>query len=275
MIRAITSHLRCILAGRRHHPSITAVLTVLAMLGLPVVALSAYSQQPARRAADTAGTVANVPDFSGVWRTVRTPAAPVPKEKAALRWVPAPGELPPLTPEYLEKFRQVETSRLSGSEETEPEAQCLPPGMPYFMQAQYGLEIVQGRDKVALFSEWMDAYRRIYLDGRKPPSDWDPSYFGYSTGRWEGDTLVVETVGLREDTVLDRYGSPHSDAMHITERIRLVEPNLLEDKITVYDSKAFTKPWEYVWRYRRAAPGTDELRENTCTEGLRYYAPAK
>jgi hypothetical protein len=207
-----------------------------------------------------------VPDFSGVWRVVRAPAAPVPPG-SSLRWVPAPGELPDFTPEYAERFRKVQVSRESGSEETEPEAQCLPPGMPYFMGAMYGLEIVQGRDKIALFSEWMDAYRRIYLDGRKPPNDLDPSYFGYSTGRWEGDTLVVETVSLRDDTVLDRYGSPHSDAMRITERIRLANPDLLEAKITVYDSKAFTKPWEVVRTYRRAVAGDDELRENTCTEG--------
>jgi hypothetical protein len=182
--------------------------------------------------------------------------------------VPAPGELPSFTPEFEAKYKKVEASREAGSEETEPEALCLPPGMPYFMQAQYGLEIVHGRDKIAFFSEWMDAYRRVYLDGRKPASDLDPSYFGYSTGHWEGDTLVVETVGLRADTVLDRYGSPHSDAMRISERIRLVEPDLLEDKITVYDSKAFTKPWEYAWRYRRAGRDNDELHENTCTEGL-------
>lgn len=245
MITAITSRLHSF-----------ALVTVLGLTGLVPFA---YSQQ--------ARPAAPVPDFSGVWRTVRAPAAPVPKG-STLRWVPAPGELPAFTPEYEAKFKKVQMSRESGSEETEPEAQCLPPGMPYFMQAQYGLEIVQGRDKIAFFSEWMDAYRRVYLDGRKMPEDFDPSYFGYSTGHWEGDTLVVETTGLRGDTVLDRYGSLHSDAMRISERIRLVNPNLLEDKITVYDSKAFTKPWEYVWTYRRAAPGSDELRENTCTEGL-------
>jgi hypothetical protein len=235
--------------------SILAASALLLLIGLPGFAPLAYSQQEAR------------PDFSGVWRTVRRPNAPVPPG-STLRWVPAPGDIPAFTPEYLEKFKKVKESRESGSKETEPEANCLPPGMPYHAWAQYGLEIVQGRDKIALFSEWMDAYRRIYLDGRKVPSDWDPSYNGYSTGHWEGDTLVVETVGLREDKVLDRYGSPHSDALRITERIRLVDPNTLEDKLTVHDPKAFTKPWDYTVTYRRAAPGDDELRENTCTEGF-------
>jgi hypothetical protein len=141
--------------------------------------------------------------------------------------------------------------------------------MPYFTLAQYGLEVVQSKDKIAFFSEWMDAYRRVYLDGRTMPKDLDPSYSGYSTGRWQGETLVIETVNLRDDTVLDRYGSPHSDVMRITERIRLTAPDVLEDSMIVYDSKAFTKPWEVVRRYRRAGKGNDELHENTCTEGLR------
>jgi hypothetical protein len=140
--------------------------------------------------------------------------------------------------------------------------------MPWFMGAQYGLEIVQSRDKIIFFSEWMDAYRRVYMDGRRVPPDWDPAYNGYSTGRWEGDTLVVETVGLREDTTLDRYGSPHSDAMRITERIRLTAPDVLEDRITVTDPKAFTKPWEFTRSYRKQRPPNDELRENTCAESL-------
>jgi hypothetical protein len=213
------------------------------------------------------GNGAHAPDFSGVWRTINPPAAP--REGTTLRWRPAAGELPPLTAEYMEKYKKVQASRESGSEETEPVARCLPPGMPYFTNAQYGLEIVQSKDKIGFFSEWMDAYRRVYLDGRTMPKDFDPSYMGYSTGRWEGDTLVVETVNLRDDTVLDRYGSPHSDAMRITERIRLTAPDMLEDAHIVYDPKAFTKPWEFVRRYRRTAKGNDELHENTCTEGLR------
>lgn len=212
------------------------------------------------------GGKASTPDFSGVWRTINAPAAP--REGTTLRWLPAPGELPPLNAQYMERYKKIQASRESGSESTEPVARCLPPGMPYHTLAQYGLEIVQSKDKVALFSEWMDAYRRIYLDGRTLPKDLDPSYFGYSTGHWEGDTLVVETVNLRDDTVLDRYGSPHSDAMRVTERIRLVDANTLEDVVTTYDAKAFTKPWEVVRRYRRAGKGNDELHENTCTEGL-------
>ena len=230
------------------------------------VALASLHLQAQQQGEGGGGKTAT-PDFSGVWRTINAPAAP--REGTSLRWLPAPGELPPLNAAYMERYKKVQASRESGSEETEPVARCLPPGMPYFTLAQYGLEVTQSKDKIVFFSEWMDAYRRIYLDGRTMPKDLDPSYNGYSTGHWEGDTLVAETVNLRDDTVLDRYGSPHSDAMRITERIRLVDPNTLEDIVTTYDPKAFTKPWEVVRRYRRAGKANDELHENTCTEGLR------
>jgi hypothetical protein len=239
-----------------------ARLTVvaLAVMSLALVPFGMRAQEAGHAAAAK-------PDFSGVWRTINPPAAP--RVNTTLRWLPGNTELPPFNAEYQAKYKKVQESRESGSEETEPVARCLPPGMPYFMLAQYGLEIVQSRDKVGFFSEWMDTYRRVYLDGRTMPKEFDPSYNGYSTGRWEGDTLVVETVNLREETVLDRYGSPHSDAMRVTERIRLAEPEVLEDRMTVSDPKAFTKPWEVTHRYRRTRAGNDELHENTCTESLR------
>ena len=233
--------------------------SLAALLGLVMAAIPAEARQ-------TGEGNGVRPDFSGVWRTINPPAAP--RVNTTLRWLPGPGELPEFTPEYKRRYDAIQKSRESGSEETESVARCLPPGMPWFMGAQYGLEIMQARDKITMFSEWMDAYRRIYLDGRKMGADFDTAYNGYSTGRWEGDTLVVETINLRAETELDRYGSPHSDKMTIVERMRLVEPNVLEDVITVTDPAAFTKPWVKSWRYRRAMKGNDELHENTCTEGL-------
>ena len=90
---------------------------------------------------------------------------------------------------------------------------------------------------------------------------------GYSTGNWEGDTLVVETVGLHPDSFIEGF-SPHSDQMVVRERIRFIGPGLLEDRITVTDPKALTKPWETVRTYRKAGNGNDELREFACAEGL-------
>ena len=158
---------------------------------------------------------------------------------------------------------------MSGSYEYDPIANCLPPGMPHMMNMSYGMEIMQTKDKITFFSEWQDALRRVYLDGRKPSPKVlnDPTYAGYSTGHWEGDTLVVDTVALHPNSFIDN-SSPHSEEMTIKERIRFTAPGILEDRITVTDPKALTKPWETVHTYRKAERPNDELREFACAEGL-------
>ncbi len=99
------------------------------------------------------------------------------------------------------------------------------------MSMFYGMEVMQNKDKITFFSELNDAMRRVYLDGRKPSQKVldDPTYAGYSTGHWEGDTLVVDTVAIRGDTFIEGI-TPHSDAMTVSERIRFKEPGLLEDR---------------------------------------------
>jgi hypothetical protein len=178
---------------------------------------------------------------------------------------------PLLKPEYLAKWEMISKTRVAGSSEYDPVARCLPPGMPAMMSMAYGMEIMQNKDKITFFSELNDALRRVYLDGRTPSQKVldDPTYAGYSTGHWEGDTLVVDTVALRDDTFIEGF-TPHSDEMTVHERIRLLEPTLLEDQITVNDPKALVKPWETVKKYRKAKEkgGKDELREFACAEGL-------
>jgi hypothetical protein len=230
---------------------------------------------------------ATPPDFSGVYYPLQpfgrgragAPAGsgerkgppPRPTQSAPI----ADGSLgrapdaPLLTPEYMAKWEVMRKSRMSGSSEFDNTAKCLPPGMPAMMNMAYGMEVMQTRDKITFFSELNDALRRVYLDGRKPTQKIldDPTYAGYSTGHWEGDTLVVDTVALHPNSFMEGF-TPHSDAMTVKERIRLVEPDLLEDRIVVTDPKALTKPWETVKRYRKAKPGNDELREFACAEGL-------
>ncbi|HTA47367.1 MAG TPA: hypothetical protein VK789_33220 [Bryobacteraceae bacterium] len=176
---------------------------------------------------------------------------------------------PLLTPEYMAKWETIRKTRIAGSAEYDLTAKCLPPGMPAMMGMPYGMEILQTKDKITFFSELNDALRRVYLDGRKPSAKVldDPTYAGYSTGRWEGDTLVVDTVALNDISFVEGF-TPHSDQMTVHERIRFTQPGLLEDRITVNDPKAFTKPWETMHTYRRAGPGADELREFACPEGL-------
>jgi hypothetical protein len=183
-----------------------------------------------------------------------------------------PPDAPKLTPDYLAKWNVIAKSRISGSYEYDNIANCLPPGMPAMMSAAYGMEIMQDEQKITFFSEHQDALRRVYLDGRKPSQQVlsDPTYAGYSTGHWEGDTLVVDTVAITDKSFIDG-SSPHSAKMTVHERIRVVEPGVLEDQITVNDPEALTEPWQAVRRYRKAAYPNDQLREFACAEGLREH----
>jgi hypothetical protein len=235
------------------------------------------------------GTSGSAPDFSGVYYPVQQgrggqpPTAGAPPPAGAQRGGPPPRpttsapvsdgsqgrapDAPSLTPEYMAKWEMMRKSRMSGSYEFDNNARCLPPGMPAMMGMAYGMEVMQTKDKITFFSELNDALRRVYLDGRKPTPKIldDPTYAGYSTGHWEGDTLVVDTVALHPDSFIEGF-TPHSDAMTVKERIRFTGPGVLEDRITVTDPKALTKPLETVRTYRRASPPNDQLREFACAE---------
>jgi hypothetical protein len=215
------------------------------------------------------------PAAAGVGQPQGKPSGPPPRPTASAPLSDGsrgrtPDE-PTLTAEYMAKWQEISKSRIAGSSDYDLTAKCLPPGMPAMMNMAYGMEVMQTKDKITFFSELNDALRRVYLDGRKPSQKVldDPTYAGYSTGRWEGDTLVVETVALRDNTFIEGF-TPHSDAMTVHERIRFKEPGLLEDRISVTDAKALTKPWETVKTYRRASreKENDELREFACAEGL-------
>ncbi len=176
---------------------------------------------------------------------------------------------PKLTPEYMAKWEIIRKSRMSGSSEYDPVARCVPQGMPAMMGMGYGMEVMQNKDKITMFGEMNDQYRRIFLDGRTPSAKVlnDPTYTGYSTGHWEGDLLVVETVALNANSLLDA-ASPHSEKIKVRERIRFTSPDVIEDRMTITDPEALLEPYETVRTFRRAVPGNDELREAACPEGL-------
>jgi hypothetical protein len=264
--------------------------TALALVVASLAARAAIGNVAATAQDNQAATTAAPPDFSGVYYPVQQGrggpgrGAAVPPAGAA-RGGPPPRptqsaplsdgsrgrapDAPSLTPEYLAKWEVMRKSRIAGSYEFDNNAKCLPPGMPAMMNMPYGMEVMQTKDKITFFSELNDALRRVYLDGRKPSEKVldDPTYAGYSTGRWEGDTLVVETVALHPNSFIEGF-TPHSEAMTVKERIRPVGPGLLEDRITVTDPMALTRPWETVRTYRKASPPHDELREFACAEGL-------
>src|SRR5262245_7741274 len=235
-------------------------------------------------AASAPAAAGSRPNFAGVYYSANEAGAAPPPRRPPGQPLPPPTrssptadgsqgrgpDAPKLTPEYLAKWNVITKSRISGSYQYDNVANCLPPGVPAMMSAAYGMEIMQDEQKITFFSEHQDALRRVYLDGRKPTPEIlaDPTYAGYSTGRWEGDTLVVDTVALTTKSYIDG-SSPHSDKMTVHERLRFTEPGLLENQIVVTDPEALTEPWRVVRRYRKAAYPNDELREFACAEGLR------
>ncbi|HEY1307922.1 MAG TPA: hypothetical protein VGF24_30425 [Vicinamibacterales bacterium] len=241
------------------------------------------------------------PDFTGVYspidpfgqtrggRSAVPPPAPTPAPAAPSSATPSrgnavppprpvlvldgragrPDDAPKLTPEYLAKWEVIRKSRMAGSPEFDPNVRCVSGGMPNMMSMTYGMEVQHTKDKITIYGELNDVYRRIFLDGRKPSQKVldDPTFAGYSTGHWEGDTLVVDTVAIREDALFDTF-SPHSDQFTVRERIRFTSPGILEDRITSMDPKALVEPFTSVRTYRKVSAPNDELREFSCAEGL-------
>lgn len=189
------------------------------------------------------------PNLTGRWSRY-----PRPSETPDPRFVPPRAGEPDLKPPYAAAYADLRRRQRESEERGEPLATpgtaCLPTGMPGMMGAIYPLEILQTPGQVTVIEEANSEVRRIYL-GEKPPAadDVPPGYFGYSTGRWEGDTLVVETVGIKDSV---RYRDiPHSGAERIVERLHLVAPDILQDQITIDDPDHLVKPYVITFAYKR------------------------
>jgi hypothetical protein len=134
-------------------------------------------------------------------------------------------------------------TRLAANSKDDPDSRCLPLGPIKMHLHPYPRRIIQTPDLMVILFERDTAYRQIFTDGRALPQDPQPSFNGYSTGKWEGDTLVVQTNGIKDGTWLDVRGTPLTDAAKITERFRRPNFGKLEIDITVDDLKAYTRPW--------------------------------
>ncbi len=200
-------------------------------------------------------------DFQGLWKATGgigwTPGVP-----------PGAGQNPPLTPEYAKLFKGFLDAAAAGKPTGDVTASCLPPGMPRVMTMTYPMEIVQTDKQVNIFAEWLEQTRRIWLDGRPLDPEPDPTFYGQSTGHWEGDVLVSTTFGLRGDTNLEASGLPHSDALIVYEKIWLADEDTLKDEITLVDKKALTRPWTVTKEYKRAEPDF-KLMPYVCLENNR------
>jgi hypothetical protein len=183
------------------------------------------------------------PDLSGIWQLEARcppegcgdyPAAPEFADLGAR----LKGGLPyqPLAAELVEK-RAAQLGR------DDPVGSCRPAGAIRLLTFPPPRKILQLPGEVVILSERDVTYRQIFTDGRPLPHDPDPSWNGFSTGKWEGDTLIAQTIGVRDGTWLDRKGSPMTDAAKITERFRRVNYGRLEIEVTVDDPKAYIQPW--------------------------------
>ena len=166
------------------------------------------------------------------------------------------GQMPPLLPwaaELLEK-RLVDAEHDKAFANTA--SLCLPQGVPYMIHAAVGgpLQILETPGQVTLISEAYNEMWLIYLNKKHPPrEDLEPTYHGDSVGHWEGDTLVVDTIGLNTKTTLDQVGMPHSEDMRVITHIRRTDPKTLEFLVTNDDPKTFAKPWSRRQVYKKAA----------------------
>jgi hypothetical protein len=238
------------------------------LAGLGAAVLVALAVRPA--AAAPAAAWAALPDWSGVWQvqgvmvfddSTRTG----PPGRAG---VPGVREHPPYNAKWEERYLKNIQGVVDGTL-PDPLTYCgIPAGMPRMLNQPDGYEWIVTPGEVWQTTENAGGVRRIFTDGRGHPPDLTPTYNGHSIGRWEGDTLVVETVGMTGEGIIDRTGVQLSDKRTVVERIRKIAPDLIEDQLTITDPEALTAPWKVVKRFRKL-PADTYIFDYACAENNR------
>jgi hypothetical protein len=223
------------------------------------------------------------PDLSGVWQAERTPMseyvqalgeeftrievdiAEVTKHVIDLFWGVPPDQVP-LRPNGAAILRQ----RQQSGQEWQT-AQCLPESLPAALMI-LNFKMIQSPGQIVALFENISPARQIYTDGRPLPGDPNPSWMGYSVGKWEGDTLVVETIGITERAWLDIVGHPRSDRMRITERYRRRDFGHMDLEVTLEDPRYYTRPFGFKTTLT-LIPDSDVL-EYICIENAKNLARA-
>jgi len=145
---------------------------------------------------------------------------------------------------YLPWAKKVFDERKDGSHSGEdPDAHCLPQGVPKIDSVQYPWKVIYTPNSIVIIYESFNYWRQIFTDGREMSPDANPTWFGYSTGKWEGDTLVVDTRGFNGRAWLDQLGRPTTEKLHVIERFRRVDYGHLIIDVTIDDPGAYTKPF--------------------------------
>jgi len=214
------------------------------------------------------------PDLSGVWHVEPTSLAEMKKLFGAnVDTLDVPGmeadtvskyafnilldfkpEDVPMRPETVALFRK--GKGYVGS--------CEPIGIPLTFLVSEPDEIVQSPRQIVMMFESDGTHRQIHTDGRPLPNDPDPAWLGYSVGKWEGDTLVVETIGFNDRTILDLMGHPHSEALRVVERYHRRDFGHMDVQVTIDDPKMYTRPFTIKFTQRLLADS--DILENICAE---------
>ena len=210
-------------------------------------------------------------DLSGVWMNDNTLDERMKREgrkrqtEQELRGAPgAAAETPPLTPRYLAIYERLRAEQAGRAEGTET---CEWPGLPTIMTYPYPFEILTTPGRITFLFEVESQVRRVFLDRKThlDPDDLDPSYNGDSIGFWSGKTLIIDTIGFNTRRTV--RGLPHSEQMHMIERITPVDNNTIKDEITITDPEAFTRPVVISVQYARRPDW--RIREYSCAENNR------
>jgi hypothetical protein len=216
------------------------------------------------------------PDLSGVWQVEPTPAAEMKRLFGDLSADSALGdnssafskylinilldfkpEDSPLRPEFAEILRQ-------RSKQESPLLRCLPIGIPADDLLPGPFKIIQTPGQILVRNEYENTFRQIYTDGRKAPADPEPLWLGYSVGKWEGDTLRVDTVGFNDKSWLDGLGHPHSEGLHLVERFHRLDFGHLDVEVTIDDPKVYTTPFSV--KFTELLQPDSDVTEYFCNE---------
>ena len=194
------------------------------------------------------------PDLSGIW-----------EQDSMTHFRDLTSDMKPEDVPWRPEAKALRASRADGALGLEePDANCLPQGVPKINAAPVPFKIVQTPKLVLLVYEAFNLWRQVHLDGRQLIDDPNQTWLGWSTGRWDGDTLVVETRGLNGKAWMDTSGTPGSDAMRVTERFHRTSVGHMDLEITIDDPKSFTRPWTAKEKLH-IVPNT-ELMEFICLE---------
>jgi hypothetical protein len=222
--------------------------------------------------APTPRTADGKPDLSGIWTSDevdprRPNVPPNPRDATTSRrminiGVELPGGLP-----YQPWLAALVKERWAKNAVDDPHVRCFPDNFLRAYGTPHLLKFAQMPGLLIVLNEWNAGYRQVHTDGRPLPEDPNPSLMGYSSAKWDGDTLVVETNGVRDDTWIDWQGSVLTEAAKVREEIRRLDFGHMEVRVTVDDPKAYTKPWTVTIKERLIADA--ELIDEICLENER------